>query len=195
MMLRGIVCALLLLGLTGCGNDDPGPQPIQKDIGGYVPPAAATQADITPAANDPLASGDTLAPADPMETSQGGLPTAAPLAPDDDSLDSSPKMPTQHSHWLHGSISSAQVAVTLDGAPLGTFNSPVDKDITMRLRSGVNTITFAYTPQGSLAFAQLNVLESEHDPPIPPLAVFRSPIATDEQPPQPLTQTFTFIAH
>jgi hypothetical protein len=65
----------------------------------------------------------------------------------------------------------------------------------MRLRSGVNTITFAYTPQGNLALAQLNVLESEHDPPIPPLVVFRSPMATGEQTPQPLTQTFTFIAH
>jgi hypothetical protein len=186
---------MLLFGLTGCGNDDPGPQPIQKDIGGYVPPATATQADIAPTANDPLASGNTLAPDDPMGTSAGGLQTTAPLAPDDDTLDSSPKMPTQHSHWLHGSISGAQVAVTLDGAPLGTFDSPVDDDITMRLRSGVNTITFAYTPQGNLALAQLNVLESEHDPPIPPLVVFRSPMATGEQTPQPLTQTFTFIAH
>ncbi len=198
MTLRLTLCLLLCLspmGLTGCGNQDPAPPPMDKDIGVYTPAAAPAPPALAPVAPDPLAGGDTLAPADPMGTDQGGLQAPAPAAPDtDDPLASGPKMPTDHSHWLHGDVSDAHVVVTLNDAPLGTFQGPVDKDITMRLRRGVNTVTFAYTPLGSLASARLEVLEGEHDPPIPPLATFNPAAPMDGQVAQPATETFTFIA-
>lgn len=110
-------------------------------------------------------------------------------------------MPTQHSHWLRGGIFNARVKVRVNGLFLGEYGAPVDKDITMRLRAGVNTVTFAYKPLSPTASARLDVLESEHDPPIPPLASFRSPMPDEGAAPAPasgspqvLTQTFSFMA-
>ncbi len=105
-------------------------------------------------------------------------------------------MPTQHSHWLRGSIFNARVTVRVNGLLLGTYSSPQDRDITMKLRPGINTMTLAYTPLTSTASARLFILESEHDPPIPPLATFRSPlaVASSGAPAQTTTQTLTFLA-
>jgi len=107
-----------------------------------------------------------------------------------------PKMPTLHSHWLRGSIFNARVMVRVNGMLLGTYSSPQDRDITMKMRLGINTITLAYTPLTSTASARLFILESEHDPPIPPLATFRSPLsaAGPSAPLQTTTQTLTFLA-
>ncbi len=106
------------------------------------------------------------------------------------------KMPTVHSHWLKGPIFSARVAVRVNGLLLGTFTSPQDRDITMKLRSGINTVTLAYTPLTSTASAHLDILESEHDPPIAPLATFRSPLpaANSSTSLQTTTQTLTVLA-
>ena len=200
MILRLSLYLLLLLSLTGCGNQDLAPTPIDKDTGVYTPTSTPLPPAVAPAPADPLAGAGPLAPSDPLASSdplagdQSGLPTSVPIAADDDPLSSEPKMPTDHSHWLHGDISDAQVMVRLDGRPLGTFEGPVDKDITMRLRRGMNTISFTYTPQGSLATARLQVLESEHDPPIPPLATFRNTVPTEGQMAQTESQSFTFIA-
>lgn len=105
-------------------------------------------------------------------------------------------MPTAHSHWLKGSIFNARVVVRVNGLFLGTFTSPQERDITMKLRRGINTVTLAYTPLASTASAHLDILESEHDPPVPPLATFRSPLS-NPAPRAPLpttTQTLTFLA-
>ncbi len=106
------------------------------------------------------------------------------------------KMPTAHSHWLRGSIFNARVGVRINGLFLGTFTSPQDRDITMKLRPGINTVTLAYSPLTSTASARLFILESEHDPPIPPLATFRSPLSAPNPraPMQTTTQTLTFLA-
>jgi len=105
-------------------------------------------------------------------------------------------MPTEHSHWLKGRVFNARVTVRLNGLLLGTYSAPQDRDITMKLRSGINTITVAYQPLSATASAQLDVLESEHDPPIPPLTTFRSPLldgsAAKSLP--TTTQTLTFLA-
>lgn len=106
-------------------------------------------------------------------------------------------MPTEHSHWLRGIIFNARVAVRLNGLYLGTYTAPQDRDITMRLRNGINTITLAYTPLAPTAAAHLDVLESEHTPPIAPLATFRSPTAdaaSSRALSQTTTQTLTFLA-
>jgi hypothetical protein len=115
----------------------------------------------------------------------------------------SPHALTDHSHWLKGSIFNARVTVILDGVKLGDFQSSQDKDITWKLKKGLNTVTFVYTPLVKSASAHLDVLESEHDPPIPPLATFRStaltrlPGATQNNKKadtEPVSRTFAFVA-
>lgn len=106
-------------------------------------------------------------------------------------------MPTVHSHWLKGSIFNARVQVRLNGLYLGSYSAPQDRDITMKLRAGMNTITLTYQPLTSTASAHLDVLESEHDPPIPPIATFRSPRMDDTShatATSSTTQTLTFLA-
>lgn len=235
----GIALPLLLL-LTGCGDGDDTPAPARHaahDSGsGYAPRRVAMAptnpaplADDTPV--DPMKTPDGLSGGMennigtplPTDALTGGdssptfgrdaKPFADPMAEAPDGLSQShgPAMPTQHSHWLSGSVFNARVDVRLNNLPLGTFYAPVDKDITMKCRNGVNTLTIAYTPTGSsTASAQLNVVESEHTPPIAPLAVFRSPRpqpasftmartgqttpASSAALPPTTTQTFTFLA-
>ncbi len=64
----------------------------------------------------------------------------------------------------------------------------------MRMHKGLNTVTFTYQPLVSTASANLNILESEHDPPIAPLASFRTSLPASGDTESPITQTFTFIA-
>jgi hypothetical protein len=110
-------------------------------------------------------------------------------------------MPTQHSHWLRGAIAGATVDVSVNHVKVGDFSATIDKDITMRCRKGYNTVTFTYTPFDRSAFADIDVLESEHNPPIAPLATFDSsvdavPNATivDDSTLKPVTKTFEFLA-
>lgn len=182
-----------------------------------APPTTAPDALEAP---DALLAGTSAAPGPILPLSGSGAhDTAALPAADDawarspDALAQSPdslvqssdtlagrtvgqSMPTLHSHWLVGTIFNARVQVRVNGLFLGTFTSPQDRDITMKLRNGINTLTLAYTPLESTASAHLAVLESEHDPPIPPLATFRSPSfpAGPRAPLPTTTQTLTFLA-
>ena len=101
-------------------------------------------------------------------------------------------MPTDHSHWLRGQVHGAQVTVLVNGIREGIYSGPVDRDITMKLRRGVNAVSFVYVPSRSDASAQMDLLESEHDPPIPPLARFHSTPSAAEG--LPVTQTVMFVA-
>ena len=110
-------------------------------------------------------------------------------------------MPTDHSHWLRGRVQGARLTVLLNGVREGVYTGVVDRDITMTLRRGINSVSFVYAPSRADASAQMNLLESEHDPPIPPLAAFQSlPISRDpavsEQATalRTTTQNFTFYA-
>jgi len=105
-----------------------------------------------------------------------------------------PKMPTDHSHWLRGRLRGAHVTVLLNGIRQGSYFSLVDQDITMRLRKGVNSVTFVYLPDAPTASAQMEVVESEHTPPISPLVTFLSPPAPSDGKITPVTQTFSFVA-
>lgn len=161
----------------------PGPSPILPLSGPGAHDAAAF-----PAADDALTrSPDALAPS-PDALVQSSDTLAGRTV--------GQSMPTLHSHWLVGTIFNARVQVRVNGLFLGTFTSPQDRDITMKLRNGINTLTLAYTPLESTASAHLDVLESEHDPPIPPLATFRSPSfpAGPRAPLPTTTQTLTFLA-
>ena len=181
---------LLLLLLTGCGDDRP---QTGQDFPPPAPPAAPTPPVPAPAASasppDALLGGagadrtssDAQTPSDPLLTQD-------PLG--------GPKMPTDHSHWLRGRLRDAHVAVRLNGIRQGSYFSLVDQDITMQLRKGVNSVTFTYQPDSPTASAQMEVVESEHDPPIPPLVTFLSPPPPPEgKPAPPLTRTFTFVAN
>lgn len=195
--------ALPLLGLslllTGCGADKPvGQRPLRASA--PPPPSAVVTASAgtSPAsAADPLtaSSSDSTTPtSDPLIGDAGG-PDKDPLAGGDPLK--GPKMPTDHSHWLRGQVRGGHVLVSLNGIRLGDFSGFVDRDITMRLRAGVNTVTFTYQPQSVQSSALLDVLESEHAPPIAPLATFDAVPAASlsvSSPPKLQTRSFTFTA-
>jgi len=207
--------------LAGCADDAPPPHHFAGAVSRAphgVPSARspAVVAAFVPAAQPPDAleapdgllagAGQNAAAPSVVPLTGQSLPSAATPSSSDDALaqtsdtlaGSAPgqKMPTEHSHWLKGSIFNARVIVRVNGLFLGTFTSPQDRDITMKLRGGINTLTLAYTPLASTASAHLDILESEHDPPIPPLATFRSPLsaASPSAPLQTTTQTLTFLA-
>ena len=199
IVITQISAVLLIVGaLNGCGNDayDPGPaHPVVSDSS--VSPAQNPLPAQSPEAvnSDPLASSsDPLAGGDPMASTAGQLPSSLSDG-NTEPLSSGPTMPTDHSHWLVGDIMDAKVDVSLNGDPFGEYDAPVDEDITMHLRRGINTVTFSYTPTDSSSSASMQVLESEHTPPIPPLVIFRSPQVPLGQTVQSVTKTFTFIAH
>lgn len=207
--------------LSGCTDDAAGPHATvpaasraphrtlsaapRHTLAASVPPAQAP--DALEAPDGLLAgTGQDAAPRAIVPLNKPTAPSSAPPVSSDDVLAQNPdtladtapgqQMPTAHSHWLRGSIFNARVQVRINGLFLGTFTSPQDRDITMKLRPGINTIALAYTPLTSTASARLFILESEHDPPIPPLATFRSPLpaATPSAPLPTTTQTFTFLA-
>lgn len=195
------LCALALL-LVGCGSDRPAYAPSRPPA---APDAAARMplvaADAPSGGGDPLAaSGDPLAGPSPDRTSDpllgenGGRPKITDPLAGGDTL-AGPQMPTQHSHWLRGRLHAARMTVSLNGVRQPALPSVIDQDITMRLRAGVNTVTFAYQPQGADSSATMEVVEGEHTPEIAPLVTFQPAPATDRaSAPAPLTRTFTFVA-
>jgi hypothetical protein len=173
--------------LAGCGDDRPysppsGP-PRRAQAAPTVPPPAAAPADSTPSGPaDPLLGDAGQAPPDPLighDPLQGRA------------------MPTAHSHWLRGRLRDAHVTVLLNGVRHGSFSGVLDQDITMKLRRGVNTVTFVYQPNAASSAADLEIVESEHHPPIAPLVTFRSApgLAASEGAPKPETKTFPFVAN
>ena len=200
-MRRNLPLLGLALLLTGCGADKPVAESAPQS---YAPPPTR-QAVTSPAdagavsADDPLtasASSDPIATStsDPLIGEAGGK-AKDPLAGSDPLK--GPQMPTEHSHWLHGAIQDAHVQVSLNGIRLGDFSGFVDRDITMRLRAGINTVAFTYQPNSPQSSAALDVLESEHTPPIAPLVTFDTvPLSTPSTTGtlEPQTQTFTFTA-
>ena len=176
----------LLLVLTGCGNDRPQTGPDGPPPAPPTTPGPAEAPATAPAKSDP-ATDALLGGAGANKTSSDPLLSQDPLG--------GPKMPTDHSHWLRGRLRDAHVTVLFNGVRQGSYFSLVDQDVTMQLRKGVNSVTFEYQPDSPTASAQMEVLESEHDPPIPPLVTFLSPPApSDGKPVPPVTQTFTFVA-
>lgn len=202
-IMGGLAFFAATLLLSGCGDEGNGRPSYTTSAkpSGPATPAAPALAPVTPIASDddPLAGPDPLA-ADTSTPAPEDIPTPE----DDDPMIPSGrkmfmdkfgrKMPTYHTHWLRGSIFNASVAVSLNHVPLGAFRAPLDRDITMKVLPGVNTVTFTYTPDTETSSAHLDVLESEHHPPIPPLATFRSLRFGVGQVQQPITQTLTFIA-
>ena len=189
--------ALPLLGLAlllmGCGADRPVSETPSHAYAPPPPAVSVSAADTAPA--DPLTASDsTKSTADPLIGDAGG-PDKDPLAGGDPLK--GPQMPTNHSHWLRGQVRGGHVLVSLNSIRLGDFSGLVDRDITMRLRAGSNTVMFTFQPDSAQSAATLDVLESEHTPPIPPLATFdAAPVSglTATGTPKPQTQTFTFTA-
>ena len=104
-------------------------------------------------------------------------------------------MATVHTHWLRGQVHGARLTILLNGIQEGEYFGMVDRDISMKLHPGINTVSFLYTPREQDASAQMSLLESEHDPPIPPLALFQSaPTPTGTLDFKPTTQQFSFFA-
>ena len=183
---------LLLLLLAGCDSDRPysGPPP--------GPPPQAQAAPAGPLGATPGASTSST-PTDPL------LGDTKPV-PSDPLLGQDPLqgrgVPTAHGHWLRGRLHDARVTVLLNGVQHGSFSGVLDQDITMKLRRGANTVTFVYQPQGLDSAADLEIVESEHDPPIAPLVTFHSTsvsaVSSDalgSEALKPVTQTFPFTAN
>ena len=190
--------AALLLG--GCGDDKPysGPSRNQSSSNDPAPAPSPLAASHAPAQSpDPLLSGS-----DAIPTNDPLLPHDAPTLSDpligSDPL-KGPAMPTEHSHWLRGRVQDGRLTVLLNGVREGDYTGIVDKDITMKLHRGINTVSFVYTPHQGQSSAQMDLLESEHHPPIAPLASFQSlpqpQGAAGETGFKPTTQRFTFFAH
>ena len=183
---QGQALPLLLLLLTGCGDDRPYSGP---------PPGAPRQARTRPAA-PPVIAAPTAPAAGQMDPLVGDM---RPNAPDplvgQDPLQGR-AIPTAHSHWLRGRLRDARVTVLLNGVQHGSYSGLIDQDITMKLRRGANTVTFVYQPTAPGAAADLEVVESEHHPDIAPLVTFHGGAggmqSGDE--PKAVTQTFPFVA-
>lgn len=113
-----------------------------------------------------------------------------------------PRMPTHHSHWLSAFMGRAKVKVALNGVGTGTYVAGVTRDITQKLRPGVNMLTVTYEPKDRTSWASVTVVEGERETPIPPLVNFhKPPLRNSVHSPaelkkalQPVTQTFTFMA-
>jgi len=191
---------LILVGaaliLSGCGDDKPysGPDP-SPPMSYSSPPEVADDAPDPSLPPDPLLSG-----LHGTTSSDNPLLGPSSFAPSDPLAGADPlkgrRMPTDHSHWLRGRVQGAKMTVLLNGIPDGEYQGFVDKDITMKLRAGINTVSFVYTPQKSDASARMDVLESEHHPAIAPLATFQSQSQPREATEfKETTQRFTFFAH
>ncbi len=198
--------------LAGCGDDRPvsGPPPGSDAPAAQAPTSAPLASTPVSSAPDPLLSrGEGIPTNDPLTAHQAPfaketpqidpIVSADPLTPHDPLQGRA--MPTDHSHWLRGRVQGARLTVLLNGVREGVYTGVVDRDITMTLRRGINSVSFVYAPSRADASAQMNLLESEHDPPIPPLAAFQSlPISRDpavsEQATalRTTTQSFTFYA-
>lgn len=196
--------ALLPLLLTGCepGRRAAQPPPVQQ------PAPPMTDISVDPLGGGDSASGGSATPGagsdtpvmpDPMRSSSdSGEAPPDPLAAGGDPLKGA-VMPTQHSHWLRGRTRGAELTVLLNGVRQGSYQGVVDRDITMKLRSGLNFVTFNYQPKDANSYAQMEIVESEHSPPIAPLATFRSPPAPfsatrTTQPMPQVMKTYSFIA-
>ena len=195
-MTAAVFAAVLLSGCDALDDGSPR-RDFQTSTANYSPPRRiVTRLRAAPVSTTPdYAASDTTTP--------------TPDPNNNDTMDSSPKMPTLHSHWLRGTVSGARVGVKVNGVSLGDISGPIDRDITMICRDGANTIAFTYTPSGAgAAQADFRVLESEHDVPVPPLVSFRrggissvssaseSALGARRNPSvQPETETFAFTAH
>lgn len=154
-------------------------------------------------ANDEPGAGATKASMpDPLLGEQeGGLTGKTSSDLDYDPL-LGPRMPTHHSHWLSAYMGQAKVKVALNGIGMGTYFFGVTRDITQKLRPGVNMLTVTYEPKDETSWASVSVVEGEHETPIPPLMSFhKTPLRNSIHSPaelkkalKPVTQTFTFIA-
>ena len=196
-MMKTLPIAASLAGalmLAGCGDDkpvsDPGSPPAYQSPA--PTPIAALPAPPKPISDPLLPGGD--ASSDPLLQSDPLLGTGRPSgsASENDPLQGR-AMPTEHSHWLRGRVQGAKLTVRLNGIREGDYLGYVDKDITMKLRAGINTVSFEYAPRGASASVKMDLLESEHHPPIAPLASFQSALPMGEDA-KPATQTFTFFA-
>lgn len=198
-----LLAAVSLVLLSSCGDDKPytGPPPGSGEAAQpSVPPPLTAAPPPAAQASNPLLSGN--GPADnPLLSSFQGNPLTQnnPLA-ESDPLHG-PAMPTDHSHWLRGRVQGARLTVLLNGIRQGEYTGVVDQDITMKLRRGVNSVSFVYAAGRADASARMDLLESEHNPPIPPLVTFQSATHSgdaaasgDAAGPAPSTQNFTFFA-
>ena len=203
--------ALLPLLLTGC---DPGRPISQPPPMIQAPPPPMADVSVDPLGGGADSSGGSALPGGSPSPEGSGGAVGVPVVPDPmrSSADSAasppdpllasgdplkgPSMPTQHSHWLRGQVQDAAVIVLLNGVRQGSYRGVVDRDITMKLRPGLNFVTFDYQPKSANSSAQMEIVESEHMPPIAPLATFRSrpPVYDPVQSLPPVKQTYSFIA-
>ena len=201
---------LLPLLLTGCTPERPAAQPPMIQ----APPPPMADISVDPLGGGADSSGGSILPGgsalpggsggaigtpvmpDPMRGSaDSAASTPDPLLASGDPL-KGPVMPTQHSHWLRGQTRDAAVIVLLNGVRQGSYRGVVDRDITMKLRPGLNFVTFDYQPKSVNSSAQMEIVESEHTPPIAPLATFHSvpPVYDPAHSILPVKQTYSFIA-
>jgi hypothetical protein len=199
----GILSIFALL-LAGCGDDSPSynaviTREVNTDPVVRPHPAVNKRPSLKSEAETSLTSGDRLVSPDPNSSYKDPLSAGAGESRVDPFVRTTSAMPTEHSHWLRGSIFNARVSVVLNALALGDYVATVNKDITMKCRKGMNTLTIVYTPAGSGSMADIDILESEHNPPLPPLISFKSRVeelnASSGDSQNFITRTYTFNAH
>ncbi len=219
--IRVFIVALGLVSMTALAGCDDAPQRIAYNPpqgGGGVPTSSTAPPVFStpppPAPTDPLIAGtdpltgggDPLTSHSNAAVSYSHNPLTADVDPQGYALDkmpnaardallSSPRMSTGHSHWATGQVFNATVTVTVNNVRLGVFNYPFDRDITSRCHPGVNQVTFEYKPKTNTSSAHVNILESEHSPPIAPLVVFNSPLSSTSHVGKPILFKKLFIAN
>ena len=204
-----VASALTIAVSSGCDDAPPPPIHYKRKSARRVRamPVAATQpagsgADILSGdgSSGGVAAGTDNSYNDPLDPTNSGAKLGQDTSDDTIATGIKQKMPTQHSHWLKIAQFQSHITVRLNGVWYGEFYGAADRDITMSLQAGQNTITVTYQPQSPGSWMDLKVLESEHDPPIPPLVTFAiTPNRTrldssDRQQRTPTTKMFTFDA-
>ena len=177
---------VLAMASTGCGRSDWGnnedatpftPRTTPVSVGGDI--------NLTPKASS--------SPADDPQISHGGDPmvdAADPLAASPSPFDSTGSRltdsrdpgaaknssQTQGWYWVVGDVQSGQVAISVNGTPIGRYSVHVDKEITAYCHPGLNTLTFTHYPLlGSaqhVCDAHLEILNGHAPKGAPPLLVY-----------------------
>ncbi len=155
-------------------------------IGGDV--SLTTKTSSAPAVDPQISRGDPMVDAaDPLAAPSSSTgPAASRFADSRDPGAAKTAGQTQGWYWVVGDIQSGQVAIAVNGTPVGRYSVHVDKEITAYCHPGLNTLTFTHYPLlGStqpVCGAHLEILNGHAPKGAPPLLVYDTNAETGAEP-------------